>query len=132
MAEMALEYIFKIFIYIVAVLVIIGIILNFQHIASMFKLPCLFPPCEEIKCETSIINEEEINEAVLKKYCDLCWSKTGEKRYDKDCVCYLIKGSLNLPASFSHPHCNLKCSNPSASSVFIEYKLLENNVTIDC
>ena len=35
MAEMALEYIFKIFIYMVAVLVIIGIILNFQTNAEI-------------------------------------------------------------------------------------------------
>ena len=131
MAEMALELIFKVFILIVAVAVIIGIIFNFQHIANLIKLPCFFPPCEEEKkCETQLVNEE-INENSLKKYCDLCWHKTGEINLKQSCLCYVINGTISL-ASFSHPNCEWKCQNPSATSVFLEYDFVKYNISIKC
>ena len=132
MTEMAMEYVFKIFIFIVAALVIIGIILNFQTIASMIKLPCLFPPCEDAKkCETTPAYESSINDDILKKYCDLCWGKTGQVNYDKDCLCYVINGTLTTN-SFSSPNCNLRCSNPAATTIYFYYKLLERNVSVEC
>lgn len=131
MAEMALELIFKVFILVVAVVVIIGIILNLKHLATLIKLPCFFPPCEEEKkCETQLVSEQ-INENTLKKYCNLCWQKTGEVNLKQSCLCYVINGSISL-TSFSHPNCNWECRNRDATSVFIEYDFIKFNISIKC
>ena len=97
----------------------------------MLKLPCFFPGCEGPKeCETFRVDESVIDANVLKKYCDLCWERTGKLNYPQDCLCYVIKGSFS-PISFSHPNCELKCSSP-ATAVFIEYRIVDGNITIEC
>lgn len=129
---MELELPIKIFILIVAALVVIGIIITFRDRITDITFPCFGPNCEE-KSETVepiTVDESQITQTVLEKYCNLCWQKTGAADYKKDTVCYIVKGSFS-PISFSHEHCQLKCKN-TATSVFVDYKYLDKNIIIEC
>lgn len=133
MKGMALEFVFKMFIYIVVVLVVIGIILQFRsEIISALNL-CKYVPggCpEKEECKTIHSTEPSITETTLNKYCDLCWSKTGARGYTKDCICYIITGSFS-PFSYSNEHCELKC-NIQATSLIITYNHLLKKILIEC
>ena len=126
-----LEYPIQILILIVTALVVVGIILNLQHTAINFKFPCFIPPCEsQTEVKMSIASEKVITEDVLKKYCNLCWGKTGAMGYKKDVVCYIVKGSYS-PIIFDSENCKLKCFD-TVTSVFVSYHFLDKQVTIEC
>jgi len=129
---MPLETIFKFFLYVVVIMVVIGLILHFRSsIIRALDLCGLFPSyCEERSCETIISEETEITPEVLRKYCRLCWSKTGEKDYDKDCICYVVKGKF-IPTSFKEENCELLCDR-EVNSLTFTYDHLFKKVRIEC
>jgi len=126
-----LEYPIQIFILIVTALVVVGIILNLRHTAEGYKFPCFIPPCDNTATlKTAVVNENVITEDVLKKYCNLCWGKTGAVNYKEDFVCYFVKGSYS-PIIFDAEHCKLKCFD-TVKSVHFSYHFLDKEVTIEC
>lgn len=129
----ALEYPFNLVIYLVAMIVIIGLIFNFRAVASTLNL-CQFNPafCETPqKCETVQTSEGIIDENVLNKYCNLCWRKTAEVDFKDNCFCYSIKGDFT-PQSPSLPEfCKLKCDKPS-TAVFVNFNYFTKKVNIEC
>lgn len=133
MVEMALEYPFKIFIYVVVAVVVIGLMITFRNQILDFLNLCQFMPqgCEEQReCFTIESTEAIINEASLRKYCDFCWRKTGELDYKKDCLCYVVSGSYS-PIPFTHENCVLDC-NKDATSVRFSYDSIIKKIYIRC
>ncbi|MEM5853190.1 MAG: hypothetical protein QW228_02315 [Candidatus Aenigmatarchaeota archaeon] len=133
MKGMALEYVFKMFLYVVVVIVVISLIIHFrEEISSSLKLcEYLSIGCGEEKCETIQASEDRLEEKVIKKYCDLCWRKTGSKDYGKDCFCYIVSGSFfvnnyNLPE-----YCEMECRKDATSLIFI-YNSLMKKVFVQC
>jgi hypothetical protein len=131
--QMVLEYPFNIFIYIVVILVVIGLIANFRNqILTSLNL-CQFTPqgCQQQEeCSTIESTETAVNEAILNKYCNFCWEKTGKIDYKKDCLCYVVSGSFS-PFTFTHENCELKC-NKSATAVMFTYDARLKKVYIKC
>jgi len=134
MKGMALEMVFQMFLYIVVILVVIGIIINFREsILSALKLCDYIPggcPQKE-ECTAIQSTEVSITESVLKKYCDFCWSKTGAKDFSKDCLCYVVSGSFSPDSYILSDYCNLKCDK-SVTSVIFTYSHLLKKVLIEC
>lgn len=133
MKGMALELVFKMFLYIVVIMVVISLIIFFRDsIISALNL-CQFlpsgcPPKEE--CPTIEVTEGQITSSTIDKYCSLCWSKTGAKNYGKNCLCYVVKGDFS-PFAYSNPNCELKCSKPATSLIFT-YDSLLRKINIGC
>ena len=131
--QMVLEYPFKIFIYIVVVLVVISLIITFMNqILTSLNL-CQFTPqgCQQQQeCSTIEAAEIAINEAVLRKYCSFCWDKTGKIDYGKDCLCYVVSGSYS-PIAFTYENCELNCSK-QATSLLFAYDGLLKKIYIKC
>lgn len=132
MKGLALEYVFKMFLYFVVVVVVLGLIINFRsQIIEALNLCDYIPGCKrEEKCETILAKEAVIDENVLNKYCNLCWSKTGLRDYKENCVCYVVRGSFS-PLAFSNQNCELKCNLNSESLIF-SYNSLFKKVFIEC
>lgn len=133
MAEMALETVFQMFIYIVVIMVVIGIIIYFrENILSALNLCDYIPGGCPQREECSVIHSTEtsITETVLNKYCSFCWGKTGAKNYGKDCICYVVSGTFS-PMSYVNEHCELKCSREATSLVFT-YNQLFGKIFIEC
>jgi len=133
MKGLALEFVFKMFLYVVVVMVVISLIVFFRNsIISALNLcqylPFTCPQKEE--CSTLQVTENQITANILDKYCSLCWLKTGEKDYKKDCLCYVVKGSFS-PFSYSNQNCELKCSNEATSLIFT-YNSLFKKIIIEC
>lgn len=130
---MELEYVFKMFLYIVVILVVISLIVTFRkQILTYLKL-CDFLPqgCQQqIDCATYQVTEKTIDANTLRKYCSLCWDKTGQKDYRKDCLCYIVSGSYS-PVEFANQNCELKCDK-TVTSVFFAYDNLLEKVYIKC
>lgn len=130
--SLALEYVAKIFIYIVAILVIIGLIYNFYVSAGKI---CLNPwgctPKEE-KCsvKTQIISESSITQEVLQKYCNFCLQKNDQGKCLETSVCYVIKGDFVYSPSISLTNCDLKCKK-NVNSVIIGYNI-PPKVSVEC
>jgi hypothetical protein len=132
MKGLALEFVFKMFLYIVVIIVVIGLIVFFRNsIISTLNL-CQYLPsgCLEKKCETIQATEGQITSSILDKYCNLCWSKTGAKDLREDCLCYVVKGDF-LPFPYSNQNCELKCSKQATSLIFA-YNSLLKKITIEC
>jgi len=130
--QMVLEYPFKIFIYIVVVLVVISLIITFRNqILTSLNL-CQFTPqgCQQQECSTIEAAETTINEAVLRKYCNFCWDKTGKIDYKKDCLCYVVRGSYS-PIGFTYENCELECDK-EATSLLFAYDALLKKIYIKC
>jgi hypothetical protein len=132
--SMELEYIFKMLLYIVVILVVIGIIVGIRpEILDALKL-CRYLPsgCEEDKeCSNLQVSESIITESTLNKYCKFCWDKTGAKEDARDCMCYVVSGSYS-PLTASLPeYCELKC-NKEATSIWFSYSSLFKKITIGC
>jgi hypothetical protein len=130
--QMVLEYPFNIFLYAIVIIVVIGLIISFRNqIISSLNL-CQFIPqgCQQQECSTIEATETAIDEDVLRKYCDLCWSKTGKMEYKKDCLCYVVRGSYS-PVAFAYENCELDCSK-DATSVLFAYDSLLKKIYIKC
>jgi hypothetical protein len=135
MAEMALETVFRFFLYVVVVLVVIGLIVNFrdQIVQSLGLCNYLPSGCPQQECITQQPSESVIDANVLNKYCKFCWDKTGEKDYKKDCLCYVIKGEYaSVDQTVLPEYCKLKCENPTATSVLVVYDSLLKTINIEC
>lgn len=129
---MILEYPFKIFLYVIVIIVVIGLIVTFRNqILTSLNL-CQFIPqgCQQQECYTYEVSEAAMNEAVLKKYCDLCWGKTGKIDYGKDCLCYVVRGSYSS-ITFTYENCELKCTT-GATSLLFAYDGLLKKIYIKC
>lgn len=128
--ELALESLFRLFIYVVAALVILFIIFNFRQVAERVQLPCFW--CKkEVKCETVVVEEQEVTEGVLKKYCELCWHRTAALELREDCLCYAIKAREESLPSLKHERCELRCGYGSFTFL-VQYKWLDKKVIIEC
>ena len=133
MAGMALEYIFKILILTVVVLVLITFVYSIVRKSEERFNFCLPPFCKQqpSSCETKLINKNSIDGNLLKKYLNLCL-ETG-RNLKKDCLCYTVK--LTVPfnttkATFSNSVVD-ECKK--TSNVFlIEYKFGEDKVHLLC
>lgn len=132
MKGLALEYVFKMFLYLVVVLVVLGLIINFRNqIIEALNLCQYVPGCKrEEKCETILVKEVMVNENILNKYCNFCWGKTGLKDYKENCLCYVVKGSFS-PFAFNNPDCELKCTSDS-DILFFKYDSLFKKIFIEC
>jgi len=131
---LVLEYPAKLMIVIAVVVILIGILWQFRE--RIVKI-CLFPPCEkEEVCygKTSFVNEMEINEGILEKYCKLCWERNGEGECKEDTLCYVLNLSLSsVPSNFPVDlnYCSIECSR-NVTTLFFEYKWIEKKVKIKC
>jgi hypothetical protein len=133
MKGLALEFVFKMFLYIVVIMVVVGLIVFFRDsIISALNL-CQYLPSgcpQKEECSTVQATEAQITASILDKYCNLCWSKTGAKDYQKDCLCYIVKGSFSS-FPYSNQNCELKCSNQATSLIFT-YSSLFKKIIIEC
>ncbi|MEM5829288.1 MAG: hypothetical protein QW040_00430 [Candidatus Aenigmatarchaeota archaeon] len=133
MKGLALEFIFKLFLYLVVVLVIISLIIHFRdEILSYFHL-CEYLPggCATKECTTIQASEKSLTESVIEKYCGFCWQKTGAKNYKDDCICYVVSGDFS-PTQFTlSDYCILKC-NKMATSLIFSYSHLMKKIFIEC
>jgi hypothetical protein len=131
---MELEYIFKMVLYIVVILVVIGMIVAIRpQILENLKL-CEYLPggCEkEQECQTLQASESSITEYALNKYCKFCWGKTGAVDAKNDCLCYVVKGNYSAIAASLPEYCELKCGK-DATSVMLSYSSLFKKITIGC
>ncbi len=136
MKGFALETIFKMFLYIVVVLVVIGLILYFrQNIISTLRL-CDYIPggCKvEEECKTVTSSEDRVSESVLDKYCNLCWERTGAKDFKESCNCYVLslRESFVPPFTYKKENCELTCDKQTASLIFAYNKYLKK-ILIEC
>ena len=130
---MELEYPFKVFLYIVVIVVVIGLVITlkdkiYSNINFCYYLPQF---CRQNgECSTVQATREVISEATLKEYCNSCWDKTGKKDYKESCMCYIVTGNYS-PISFESENCELKCSKSSGFLTFTYDKYLKK-VFIDC
>lgn len=130
--QMVLEYPFNILLYTVVIVILIAMIITFRNrILTSLNL-CQYTPqgCQPQQCSAIQATETVINEAVLTKYCNLCWQKTGNVNYKSDCLCYAVSGSF-FPVAFSNQNCQLTC-NKDATSVLFSYDSLLKKVYITC
>lgn len=130
---LVLEYPFRLFLYIIVILVLIGIMWRFRE--KVFGI-CLFPPCDvEKECEvnTTITTESYFDADILEKYCKLCWEKNRKGECKQDALCYII--NVDIPQEpdpvFSLEYCSVSCSK-DVTSVFVQYKSLTNETIITC
>lgn len=133
-AQMALEEVFKIVIFVVVALIVIGLVINFRdQIVQGLKL-CDWSPsscAKQEECSTNQADEINIDDSVLNRYCDSCWSKSGKVDLDQDCLCYIVKGTFtplitNLPS-----YCQLTC-NKNTTSILVYYDSVLKIVSIGC
>lgn len=128
--DIVLEYPFNVFLYTVVVLVVIGMILTLSHTSISL---CQFTPqgCgKQDTCVTLEATESTINEAILRKYCDSCWRKTGNVDYKQDCLCSIVSGTFS-PISFNYTNCELQC-NKVVTSIKFSYDHTIKKVYIKC
>jgi len=134
MKGMALEFVFQMFLYIVVIMVVIGIIIQFRGtILSALNL-CDYVPggCpQKEECTAIHATETSITESVLRKYCDMCWSKTGAKEYSKNCICYIVSGSFSPDSYELNEYCKIECDK-EVTSVILTYDYLLKKVSIEC
>ena len=133
--DMALEYPFKLLLYVVVILVVVGLIIAFnkQIREYLVNVLCQLLPqgCQSNgDCTTYDSTETVIDQKVLKYYCDACWTKTGRNEYQKDCLCYIVKGSFT-PTTFTNENCELQCTK-GASAVLFSYNHFAKTVEIKC
>lgn len=130
---MILEYPFKMFLYLVVILVVIGLVLTFRdQIINALNL-CQYIPqgCpKQEECPTTQAKEMIIDEAVLRKYCNLCWERVGKGEYKKDCLCFVVSGKYT-PIKFEHANCELGCDEEVTSVLFV-YDGLLKKIYIKC
>lgn len=132
--QMELEYPFKIFLYVVVILVVIGLIVTFRNQILTYLKLCQYTPqgcSEQERCTTISSKETTITATELKKYCDRCWDRTGRKEYKDDCLCYVVTGSYS-PTAFTDENCELKCDNADATSLLFSYDGLLQKIYIKC
>lgn len=130
--SLVLEYPIKLFLLLVAVLVIIGIMWHFRDQITEI---CLIPPCEdEIECGEKTIpsHEASFTQDIIDKYCRLCWNKNRGGECSKDHLCYAVStDSSSIPPDPSFEYCKNSCGN-NVKTIFVEYKSLEKIVEITC
>ena len=114
---LALEYLAKLFIYLIVVIVIVGLMVNF----FMGKKICLFN-CKEEKetCDikTLVVDEGEITSEIIDKYCYLCWKKNNFGNCKENALCYVVNGNFYAFQYYplSDPeHCEITCGKDSTS-----------------
>lgn len=131
--DMELEYPFKIFLYIVILLVVISFVIHFKDEILSYLNLCQFLPqgCQQAVCSTDEVKESVVDEAKLIKYCDDCWRKTGEGNYNEDCLCSIVKGNFSPIPGFKHDNCELKCDKET-SSIILNYNHYLKTVYIEC
>jgi len=136
---MVLEYPFKIILFSVIILIIIGIMWTFRQ--QIFNI-CLFPPCDEEveKCmtKTTPSSEKEFNRDVLEKYCRLCWERAGKGECRENFVCYVVNVDVQSNPYIYVPlsqdvfqYCFVEC-NRTTTSVYVEYNFIDKIVSIKC
>ena len=130
---MELEYPFKVFLYIVVILVVVSLVVKFKEKISSAISFCEHLPqfCQQDSaCSTVQATRGVISEATLKEYCNSCWDKTGKKDYKESCMCYIVTGNYS-PVSFESENCELNCSKSSGFLTFTYDKYFKK-VFIDC
>jgi len=130
--EIVLEYPFKIFLYLVVAIVVIGLVVGFRNQILQFFNLCQFIPqgCQRERCSVRLTKEADISKDLLEKYCRLCWDETGKNDYKEDCLCFVVSGKFH-PIEFSQENCELICNKDSTSIQFIYYHLLKK-IYIKC
>jgi hypothetical protein len=131
---MELEYPFKIILYLVVIMVLIGILYTMKN--KIVNI-CFFPPCEkENECDVSPSRtNEDINEATINKYSYLCFDKS--KNCKQDVLCYIISSDVSAKPSSLKPEClnNDLCEitcNKDVNMVYINYNWIKSKVEIGC
>ncbi|OGI15080.1 hypothetical protein A3K63_03805 [Candidatus Micrarchaeota archaeon RBG_16_49_10] len=129
---MALEYIFKVFLYVAVILILIGIMWGFKE-----RIPfCIFG-CEDPgkKCEvaTEGSTEQYFDKEQIDKYCTLCWEKNMMGGCEKSVLCYAVDSAygVNVNAISDLAHCEFSCSG-NAHTIFVNYDYLRQKVIITC
>jgi len=129
---LVLEYPMKLFILIVVIFVVIGIMIQYKQ--KIMNLD-LFNKNDEKKCEveTTVTSEPNLNNAVLEKYCNLCYLKNEQGKCKEDALCYVINTNLVNPSTISinKDYCSITC-NKEVTSVYVQYKWLTGTVEISC
>ncbi|MBU5688679.1 MAG: hypothetical protein KQA41_00410 [Candidatus Aenigmarchaeota archaeon] len=132
--SMELEYPFKIMLYLVVVLVLIGIMMAFKD--KILKI-CFFPPCEQkTKCdfETQNVQEIDANENIIAKYCFLCYEKS--KECEKDKICYIVSFENNFDFSndyidIGEEKCEITCLK-NTNMLYFSYSYFEDKIKVGC
>jgi hypothetical protein len=131
--QVSLEYPFKMLIYTVVFLVVVGLVVIFrEQIVNGLKICQLLPYIckEQNQCSTIEVRQATISETIMKNYCNSCWEKTGKKDSTKDCLCYIVKG-IYYPIGFQQENCELKCDKETDTLLFM-YDGIRKKVYINC
>jgi len=128
---LALEYIAKFIIAIIAIILIVGLVGRILNVNSL----CFFPFCEEKSNEinTRIVRENRIDESVMKKYCKLCWDKTGKVDYKTDALCYVVLGDYAPISPDLEEYCEFRCGRlDHATAILFEFSSINGKIIIEC
>lgn len=137
--SMELEYPFKVILFLIVVMILVGIMITFRE--KLMKI-CFFPPCgKESVCETNSgptqSQQSVMNKDVLEKYCNLCWQRNNEGKCNEDRACYFVSfPTASNPSSFPlspdvSNYCSVKC-NRDATSILVGYDWIDKKVIIEC
>ena len=131
---MVLEYPFKVFLYIIVILILVGIMWGFRD--KIFGI-CLFG-CEpdDERCDTRTVasSEDYVDQAQIDNYCQLCWEKNNFGNCTDNVLCYTISSDYGVRtgAVSTLEYCELSCSVSDAHTVFVQYDYLRQKVTLTC
>lgn len=134
---MELEYPFKVILYLIVVLILIGIMTTFRNKITNL---CLFPPCEkEEKCDVKPqqSNENILDSNVLEKYCSLCWEKNKRGECGESSVCnvVLLSNEANPSQHTINPsvsqYCSVTCSR-DVTYFIVQYDRINKKILIAC
>lgn len=127
---LALEYIAKLFIYMIVIVVVVALVLRF----FMKTKICLFDCKEEVGCkvETTVVEETEITDQTIDKYCYLCWEKNDFGKCRSNSLCYVVRGYF-YPTSYlpEKDYCEIKCDREATSLLFL-YDYVRGKVFVEC
>ncbi len=140
-----LETVFKFLLYLIVVLILVAIMVQFKD--KILNL-CLLPSsCEKEnrieKCgiTPTTSTESTVTKEVLEKYCNLCWEKNKRGECKEMSMCYVIsleKASNPTTVAKKTPlssevskRCSILCSR-DATSLFVQYDWINENITIGC
>jgi hypothetical protein len=135
--SLALEYIFRVFLYVAVILLLIGMFWHFmQNVLHVCLIGCEDGDQNKCDFQTEASTETYFGEEQIEKYCQLCWegNKKGECRDNK--LCYAVNSeygvNTNANVTGSIDYCEFSCSNPGSHSVFVQYDYGRQKVMIEC
>lgn len=130
---MALEYPFKVLLFIAVILILITIMWNFR---DKIQNLCLFDCDDDEKCDVKTVpsSEEYVDQDLINKYCEICWNKNKKGGCTENVLCYAVHSEYGLDTEEDRllDYCEHSCSNMNAKTIFFQYDSLRKRVFITC